>query len=503
MTEVFSNAETVFCWLGQRDGTRRYGFDFMQKLVEMNREQFTVGMIDSNMNGTPRGGAMEIVEVLGRDFFRRIWTVQEVALARKAILVDGRSSVDWHEFCTVMRRIEKRSKMSGFVYLSKALSNTGHKDAAIDRGPLGPPLLETLADCSSRNATDPRDKIYGLLGLCRRENFQADYSASISETYCRLVEHLVRWHCNLDVLSAVQHRYWIRQDDIPSWAPDWRNQTSGHLHLKQLKSCSYNASGNTEPLATFYRDEAGRKLMLHGIKFDTIEDYTVNKCIKDWAMPDFKGLDRSWRLWNTKSRLDGYPTRYDQPLPVGPLPLAFARVLTANQTMEETRGAFAMFRSQPQLGFCNRWSDWWSQSHIQHERSRFSEISGISEFCITKSGLPGRVPSRARPGDIIVVLAGGKVPYVIRKLENQDAYEFVGGCCEYQDLLSMKTKFQERSELICLSRYRRHHGRRGISGSGCWQAGNGGIHSYLMELPKRQKKMKHDFSTASSRHSRL
>lgn len=450
MTQVFSNAETVFCWLGRPDGRFCYGFMFMQKLVEMTRDNISELEIDSAMDGIPGGGARKIVDVLDRDFFRRIWTLQEVALARKAILVYDGQSVDWHEFCTAMKGIEWLSTMRDFVSLDKALSKTGHRERAIDQGPLGPPLLETLANCSSRNATDPRDKIYGLLGLCRREGFEADYSESVSETYCRLVEHLMRWHRNLDVLSAVQYNC-LRRDEIPSWAPDWRNQRSGYLLLNQLERCSYNASGNTEPLATFYRGEAGRKLMLRGIKVDTIEGWTEDTSIKEWALPDYEGLHSSWRLWNTRSRPHGCPTRHGQPFPPGPLPLAFARVLTANQTLEGTRGAFRMFERRPHPGAYL--ADWWAHKYIQPERSRFSEISGISRFCITKSGLPGRVPRGAESGDVIVVLAGGKVPYVIRKLENQDVYEFVGDCCEYQNYLSTKEKFQEQYRLINLSRY--------------------------------------------------
>ena len=46
-------------------------------------------------------------------------------------------------------------------------------------------------------------------------------------------------------------------------------------------------------------------------------------------------------------------------------------------------------------------------------------------FGLSVNGLFGLLPETARKGDLVCVLLGGKVPYVVRKLENR-CYEMVG-----------------------------------------------------------------------------
>jgi hypothetical protein len=51
-------------------------------------------------------------------------------------------------------------------------------------------------------------------------------------------------------------------------------------------------------------------------------------------------------------------------------------------------------------------------------------------LCVTESGYIGAVPSSAEVGDSILVLKGGPVPYVLRKLgsEQDRRFELVGEC---------------------------------------------------------------------------
>ncbi len=62
-------------------------------------------------------------------------------------------------------------------------------------------------------------------------------------------------------------------------------------------------------------------------------------------------------------------------------------------------------------------------------------LSTISHrrFLITESGIPGLGPRDTRQGDVIAILAGGRVPYVLRRSPNQmkqslNLYSFVGEC---------------------------------------------------------------------------
>jgi hypothetical protein len=46
--------------------------------------------------------------------------------------------------------------------------------------------------------------------------------------------------------------------------------------------------------------------------------------------------------------------------------------------------------------------------------------------CITKNGYLGLVPRKTQPGDKIILLSGGQLPFVLRPFEGH--YKIVGGC---------------------------------------------------------------------------
>ena len=94
-------------------------------------------------------------------------------------------------------------------------------------------LASRLADSGHYQATDPRDIVYGILGMTNvkilGENDQEnalgiviDYTRSISQVFQDATRYLIRREQMLDVMYLAQ--YYRPNDDIelPSWCPDWR-----------------------------------------------------------------------------------------------------------------------------------------------------------------------------------------------------------------------------------------------------------------------------------------
>jgi hypothetical protein len=81
------------------------------------------------------------------------------------------------------------------------------------------------------NATDPRDKIYALLGLMHDSEknsvlLQPDYSKSVERAYGDVVRQLLRENeedcaTNLTEAFAAIERFDEEQGDFPSWIPRW------------------------------------------------------------------------------------------------------------------------------------------------------------------------------------------------------------------------------------------------------------------------------------------
>ena len=94
-------------------------------------------------------------------------------------------------------------------------------------------LLETFRD---RDATDPRDKVYGLLGLSDlqeipedfdyKPKIKVDYTKSVKEVYRDLAMALINDQKSLQVLhSAILNS---EEPNWPTWLPDWRIRDISH-----------------------------------------------------------------------------------------------------------------------------------------------------------------------------------------------------------------------------------------------------------------------------------
>lgn len=78
-------------------------------------------------------------------------------------------------------------------------------------------------------------------------------------------------------------------------------------------------------------------------------------------------------------------------------------------------------------------------------------------FFITQDGSIGKGPLLAQPNDIVVILFGGKTPYVLRPTDVDGEYLFVGECYihgimygEHIEKLKAEGKFEEAKTLFTL-----------------------------------------------------
>jgi hypothetical protein len=72
-------------------------------------------------------------------------------------------------------------------------------------------------------ATDPRDKIYALLGLCSESDTSAikpDYSISVAELYTAVARHFITKTKDLTPLQYSDGNQDLKHG-LPSWVPDY------------------------------------------------------------------------------------------------------------------------------------------------------------------------------------------------------------------------------------------------------------------------------------------
>lgn len=140
-----------------------------------------------NVEAIQRHGLWELLQ---RPWFRRVWILQEVANARKAWLYCGRFHVTVQVFAISPRLLEVDLD-SHCAAVFRLMPTHSH---IASRKPRHGGLLSLLIDFYDAEASDPRDKIFALLGLCSDPKIQQsvvpDYEKDDLDIVHDVVSHI-------------------------------------------------------------------------------------------------------------------------------------------------------------------------------------------------------------------------------------------------------------------------------------------------------------------------
>ncbi|KAI3316758.1 HET-domain-containing protein [Xylariaceae sp. AK1471] len=160
-----------------------------------------------------------VAEFFSRRWFRRVWVLQEVSLPnpRQTTVVCGAKSVSAMRalhLLFLLRNHPAAGMMRIFVLVRNTMKSREKSH-----------LLDILIETRGREAEDPRDKIFGVLGIAKlmdNERFpelEADYRMTTREVYIRYSAFFIQHHGPGFFLSLLKSQ----QDlpGLPSWAADW------------------------------------------------------------------------------------------------------------------------------------------------------------------------------------------------------------------------------------------------------------------------------------------
>lgn len=166
-------------------------------------------------------------------------------------------------------------------------------------------LLGNLEIFRNRKAADPRDMVYGLLGLqdSRLSGWsiiEPDYDKTIAQVYLDVVVAAVNDGGDFRILSNVQHDDSFQHlDDFPSWAPYWPRQRS----VSFIDRGKWYAGGRQPIKASF--SYSYRELLAEGIIAEKIVSVseTHPKSLDEYgALHPF--LDLMLELWQEYAPID-------------------------------------------------------------------------------------------------------------------------------------------------------------------------------------------------------
>jgi hypothetical protein len=157
--------------------------------------------------------------------FQRLWVVQEVSLASKALIFCGPACIPWS---LLSRFLDGYIHEKSSAAISSSVSSTSLKKI---RPPVSniylmleneesPTLLDLLVTSRSCQCSDPRDKVYALFSLLDQSQIpcEPDYAQSYEDVFTNTATWIIKETQDLRILNYIQPQ---QNTQLPSWVPDW------------------------------------------------------------------------------------------------------------------------------------------------------------------------------------------------------------------------------------------------------------------------------------------
>ncbi|OJD32216.1 heterokaryon incompatibility protein [Diplodia corticola] len=233
MRLVYSRASKVLIWVGNADDETESAMELISTWVlqiEAGKFKSVIRRLSfyAKMGATWMQRYEPVTQLLNRPWFHRAWTFQEACLATSAELMCGHMCLPWTHVTKLALALESTSlaqRILGFT--ADSILALAHVAAMTDESAqrAAPDLSSLLRLTRSRNATDPRDKVFALLGMLTESTnpgIQPDYSGSnaVADVYTQCTRRVIAYEQDISILSNSLGP--MQASDIPSWVPDWR-----------------------------------------------------------------------------------------------------------------------------------------------------------------------------------------------------------------------------------------------------------------------------------------
>lgn len=302
-----------------------------------------------------------------------------------------------------------------------------------------------------REASDPRDLVYGILGLVESKDLiEPDYELSIAQVFTRAAFHIVRERQDLFLLvfNDIGHN---KKLELPSWVPDW---TSCGTFCPSPYEYDLFASARNRPCHG--RIYENLELEIRTVQVDWVEKTASIRTVA-WDHP--RKLVSLIKEWRRLAGLEHQPPSQENLMDHEE---AFWKVVFAD-TIEEyedghVHGVKRRFEPRDLVRILGWWK--WLQAEAEnfvgsewndlctkfHEKGyhtitdRFWSATENRKLIITSAGRMGtglagffEFPN-VTIGDEVHVAYGSKLPMILRLLRQEERtdsterFEFVGTC---------------------------------------------------------------------------
>ncbi|KAK0751844.1 heterokaryon incompatibility protein-domain-containing protein [Schizothecium vesticola] len=290
MSAIYRGARATVVWLGEASADSDAAVAFLHLLAAQDRAGSpSLDQVDVR---EARDEWCAVAGLLSREWWERAWTLQEFLMGEGTVMYCGGSSIGVDDMFWAVGRVwvwsQYQPSLAGLIprtMYEKAWNRLRLLEWYRNRGEM--PLVGMMAYTATSRVTDPRDRIYSLLGLATDKDRSVvgrpDYSCDAAVVYSRFARAFVEIHQSLDIVCVARalDDDLVEADDeqpglygrLASWVPDWSlrcmfsppvlclasQSASTHIgNFRPLHSwkhlCSYEASGKNLPSVSFSDD---------------------------------------------------------------------------------------------------------------------------------------------------------------------------------------------------------------------------------------------------------
>lgn len=366
-------------------------------------------------------------------YFRRIWVVQEVVAAPNVKVVCGKWLIDWKDL------------HAGLGVVDRELQMAEYEDAICDLRAAWKPftklaaqrewearqyrwsLLILLEHFRYGESKLSRDRLFALVGLASDGNevdFEPDYKSPIQDVVLKFAKVFVRQGRGIQLLYRAGICNSNPDERFPTWIPDWMSKRPIGLHDSADTDLNFSACGPQQPLVVI--GPGNDELSVDGYDLDTIVTISTASNTESKWFSYFTEVDAmidEGVLNNTMGAREDL--KWKVPIAAAPFPRA------AGAGTMDMKKSYAVFREHlihphnrsPIKHFV-------SEKHAQ--KSYMACLRGTLDgwrFVITKRGYVGVVPGLSKVGDVVAIVKGGCVPFIVRESKDRlGKWRLVGEC---------------------------------------------------------------------------
>lgn len=500
MREIYTRAWTPIIWLGKQDESSDDALDLLMILASEYSSRDGVSKLTSTLHRNAQhfgiGCWRALHGLICRPYWRRLWILQEIALGRYSTpVLCGERTLCWGQFARAFKTLSNTDEIIN-IYIDNELRAASlsldlaiwpnlatveeiqfHQDSDVDGKPID--IHRLLHYSREVFSTDPRDKVYGLLGLLDERIaalVKPDYTDTVENVYRSFTLAILEATGSLDV---IRHCASSESSNFPSWVPDLAiAQKNAPL---TLRSNSFATSDSS--LASFQLLPDSHLLSCKGFITDHIDGMG---CMwsKGWApesvlqtqgtMNPYETFEEARdAIWKTMVVNHSHPSEYLE-ADYGSLlatPVLAGANLADQSPLKDLIGSFIFdwcvqsLKGNTDFKIAGKKMEeyFWKEArpeevdaiHLRHALMQRDRINLSRRLITTERGYVGMAPETGERGDVVAVLLGCSVPIVLRELKNDgngDVRWRIVGECYVHGIMNgeaMRWNIDEQDIVLC------------------------------------------------------